>query len=86
MVNSDNLMGTSTAAFDASFKRGVVMAGDTLVQQFEGRDAIVVNVPDVVGNDMTETELNQHPGLLTAEDEADDPTRRAVILGSYSGK
>lgn len=72
------------ADFDRIFLNGFNMAGDDLVRTFEGRDAIVVVVPDPV-NGITETELNQHPGLLEAAAD-DDPTRRAVFLGSYPRK
>ena len=76
----------SIADFNRFFEAGFTTASaeGVLVRRFEGRDAIVVKVPDVE-NDMTETELNQHPGLLTAEED-DDPTRRAVFLGSYDRK
>lgn len=71
------------AAFNEGFESEANSDTSSLVQSFEGRDAIVV-MP-LPGDDRTETELNQHPGFLSA-DAQDDPTRRAVFLGSYVGK
>lgn len=87
VFNSDNMDGTvSIQQFVDTFKAGFGAADDSLVQSFEGRRAIVVNVPVLdPDSDVTETELNQHPGFLSA-DEVDDPTRRAVFVGAYSSK
>jgi hypothetical protein len=75
------MSGVSIADFNTAFENGYMVTPDpNLVQEFQGRPAIVVNISGVI-----DTDQNQHPGLLT-EDPANDPTRRAVILGSYARK
>lgn len=85
MFNSVNEMAPITIEqFVTAFYEGFQRADGSLVQDFEGRAALVVNValPD---DDRTQTELNQHPGVI-AMDDSDDPTLRAVFLGNFTGK
>lgn len=72
-------------AFERGFNREATNADSLLVQSFEGRDALVVNVAAFQDTGITETEMNQHPGVISLEDPS-DPTMRAVFLGIYESK
>ena len=68
------------------FRKAVEGQGPNVgrVARFEQRDAIVVT-PEVPGDNLTQTELNKHPGVVAFEDSA-DPTLRAIFLASFERK
>lgn len=70
-------------AFLTGYRRAVRDEGPNvnLVATFEGRDAIVVN-PELPTDNLTQTELNKHPGVVAFENSR-DPTLRAIFLASF---
>ena len=87
MFNPDN---TGSGAvpirdFDRAFMNGFTQEAQNpnsnLVQRFEDRDALVINATNP-NEDVTQTELNKHPGAAFNDDPR-DPTVRAVFLASF---